>query len=63
MRLEEAVEETVPIINTGNYMLPTVDLLDKPKRVKTNNEVGVEDNINKLEQVLGEFGIVSKVLL
>jgi len=45
-----------------NYQLPTVDILDKPKKQNVNNQNGIEDNIKKLEEVLQEFGIIGKVV-
>ena len=51
-----------PVIN-HNYKLPTLDLLNKPKKSanKTDNEQ-IERNINTLEVTLREFGIIGKVV-
>ncbi len=53
--------EEQPTINK-NYKLPPLDLLDKPKKVKTNNQSNIDTNIEKLEEVLREFGITGKVV-
>ncbi len=45
-----------------NYQLPPLSLLDTPKKVKTNNQGNIESNIQKLEEVLGEFGITGHVV-
>ena len=61
---EENFEEENPvkIIDNYNYQLPTIDLLDVPKKTKTNNQANIENNINILEEVLNEFGVVGKVV-
>lgn len=61
---EEEDENTEPvrIINNLNYELPTTDLLDKPKKNKSNNQANIEKNINILEEVLNEFGVIGKVV-
>ena len=61
---EENFEEENPvkIIDNYNYQLPTTDLLDVPKKTKTNNQANIENNINILEEVLNEFGVVGKVV-
>ncbi len=58
---EENVVAEKPTIN-ANYQLPPLDLLDKPKKVKTNNQGNIDSNIEKLEEVLREFGITGKVV-
>ncbi|MBP5684015.1 MAG: cell division protein FtsK [Bacilli bacterium] len=65
---EEA--ETPPISDTDkfidhtnkNYQLPTIDILDKPKKQNADNQSGIETNIKKLEEVLQEFDIIGKVV-
>ena len=59
-----AITDTDKLIdNTNkNYQLPSISILDKPKEQKANNQVGIEDNIRKLEEVLQEFGIIGKVV-
>ena len=56
-------EEISPrVVNNINYHLPTTDLLDKPKVTATNNQANIEKNINILEEVLNEFGVIGKVV-
>ncbi len=50
------------IINNVNYQLPTVDLLDVPKKQNVDNQASIEKNIKILEEVLEEFGIIGKVV-
>ncbi|MBQ8473089.1 MAG: DNA translocase FtsK [Bacilli bacterium] len=57
----EVVEREVVKPNE-NYKLPPLSLLDHPKKVKNNNQVGIENNIKKLEEVLREFGITGHVV-
>lgn len=52
----------VKVIDTYNYRLPTTDLLDPPKKSKVNNQMNIEKNIDTLEEVLGEFGVIGKVV-
>ena len=61
---EESEETTLPvkIIDNYNYQLPTTQLLDMPKKVKNNNQANIESNIDKLEEVLREFGVIGKVV-
>ena len=61
---EEDIEEepAVKIIDNTNYQLPTTELLDVPKKSKVNNQANIEKNINILEEVLSEFGVVGKVV-
>ena len=58
---EEEVIVEKPVINQ-NYKLPPLNLLDPPKKVKTNNQGNIESNISKLEEVLREFGIIGHVV-
>lgn len=59
---EEEVEEPIPIATNINYQLPSTDLLDPPKKTATNNQANIEKNINTLEEVLNEFGVIGKVV-
>ncbi len=56
-------KEEIEIIRPNeNYKLPPLNLLDPPKKTKNNNQAGIESNINKLEEVLREFGIIGHVV-
>ena len=55
-------EPEVKIIDNVNYTLPSTSLLDIPKKSTNNNQANIESNINKLEEVLREFGITGKVV-
>ena len=59
---EETPIEPVKIIDNVNYSLPSTDLLDPPKKSKTNNQSNIESNIKILEEVLSEFGVIGKVV-
>ena len=59
---EEKIIEPVKILDNVNYRLPSTDLLDKPKITSTNNQANIEKNINILEEVLNEFGVIGKVV-
>lgn len=51
-----------PIINKS-YVLPSIDLLDAPKKSKKSTDhAAIEKNIETLEQVLHDFGISAKVV-
>ena len=50
------------VVSNSNYMLPSTTILDPPKKSKNNNQANIENNINKLENVLEEFGIYGKVV-
>lgn len=46
-----------------NYKLPSLDLLNKPKKVDNSSDnAQVTDNIKALEQVLKDFGVRAKVV-
>lgn len=46
-----------------NYKLPSLDLLDKPKKKgKSTNQAIIERNIETLERVLKDFKIIGKVV-
>ena len=60
---ETQIQEPIEIVKTNeNYKLPPLNLLDQPKKTKNNNQVGIESNIKKLEEVLREFGIIGHVV-
>ena len=59
---EVEYKEQVKIIDNTNYILPNTSILDVPKKSKNNNQANIETNINKLEEVLREFGITGKVV-
>lgn len=59
---EEKEEIKKEVVNHSNYILPSTSILDVPKKVKNNNQAGIEENIKKLEEVLREFGITGKVV-
>ena len=56
---EEIKEEKGPI---SNYVLPPLSILDVPKKSKNNNQDNIDSNIQKIESVLNDFGISSKVV-
>lgn len=60
--IEVVKEPEVKIIDNVNYTLPSTNLLDIPKKSTNNNQANIESNINKLEEVLREFGITGKVV-
>ena len=55
-------DEVVQVMQNVNYQLPSTDLLDPPKKSATNNQANIEKNINTLEEVLNEFGVIGKVV-
>ena len=59
---EEEIEVIDVVKPNENYQLPPLNLLDPPKKVKNNNQAGIENNITKLEEVLKEFGIIGHVV-
>ena len=59
---EEEIEVIDAVKPNENYQLPSLNLLDPPKKVKNNNQAGIESNITKLEEVLKEFGIIGHVV-
>ena len=62
MEEKEDDEEPVKIVNNVNYQLPSTELLDPPKKSTGNNQANIEKNIETLEEVLGEFGVIGKVV-
>lgn len=68
---DEVVEENkevqtiVPTVHHSHkkYILPSIELLDKPKKKQgKTDQTAIENNIVKLEAVLKEFGISGKVV-
>ncbi len=59
---DEEIEEPMMVERNLNYELPPIDLLDVPKKSSTNNQANIEKNINTLEEVLNEFGVIGKVV-
>ena len=59
---EEVNDDVMPVTQNLNYQLPPIDLLDMPKKTANNNQANIEKNINTLEEVLNEFGVVGKVV-
>lgn len=61
-------KETVTVVPTVHqsekkYILPPLDILDKPKKKSTKtNQATIENNIIRLENVLKDFGIQGKVV-
>lgn len=63
--VEKEVVEVTPTVREvkKNYILPSIELLDKPKKTKTKtDQAAIEKNIIKLENVLKDFGISGKVV-
>ncbi len=59
---EQPVERPV-IIHNGNYELPPISILNPVKNKKSKaNEGLVEKNIETLEKVLKDFGVIGKVV-
>ena len=61
---EEVKEEsTSPNIINPSYQLPSLDILNKPKKKSTaTDNSAIEANIEKLENVLKSFGVTAKVV-
>ena len=65
---EETADETKsePVstpVNKKPYVLPSLNLLDKPKKKSTKtDEAVIEKNITVIEQVLKDFNIIGKVV-
>ena len=56
-------EPTEEIVQNSNYKLPSLSLLNPPKKSKgNNNQASIENNIVILEKVLKDFGIFGKVV-
>lgn len=59
---EETLKE-VRVSSNKDYMLPSLDLLDRPKKkAKGTDQSVIEKNIVVLEQVLKDFKIIGKVV-
>lgn len=60
---ETPKEEVVSSTHNFNYQLPPMNLLDAPKKNKKNmNQGQIEKNIEVLEKVLKDFGVIGKVV-
>ena len=61
---EEKTETTNhPVMTNPSYKLPSLDLLNKPKKKNTEMDNAlIEANIEKLENVLKSFGVMAKVV-
>ena len=63
---ESEEKENVPVAavtHNANYTLPPITLLDSPKKNKnTMNQGQIEKNIETLEEVLKDFGVIGKVV-
>ena len=58
-----SVEERFVVVPNVDYKLPSIDILDLPKKDgKTNSTEFIRSNKNILERVLSEFGINGKVV-
>ena len=59
-------EEIIPVEKVAtneNYILPSLSMLNNPPKSKnTNSQTSIEANIEILENVLKDFGIISKVV-
>lgn len=62
--VEEKVEDIPETeINDGEYVLPSIMLLESPKKDKNNSNQGiVRSNIEIIERVMNDFGIDAKVV-
>ncbi|MDD3241557.1 MAG: DNA translocase FtsK [Bacilli bacterium] len=62
--MNEQLEETHhEIVETNKeYKLPNISILALNKKTKTSNNEAIERNIEKLETVLKDFGIICKVV-
>ncbi len=63
LKEEKETVETKPASNKYlDYKLPTIELLNPPKKQnRTENEAVIKDNAKRLSAVLNDFGIESKV--
>ena len=63
---EQSKEENVimeRVATNENYILPPLSILNNPvKNKNTNSQASIESNIEVLENVLKDFGIISKVV-
>ncbi len=51
------VKEEVVEVDTSDYVLPSINILDKPKQNKTNQEKDVKDTAELLISALSDFGV------
>ena len=62
-RVEHNIDGANKIIENKSYMLPTYSILKRVEKSKTETDkVAIEKNINILEKVLRDFGIIGKVV-
>ena len=62
-KIETEKEVASTPVNTKPYVLPSLNLLDKPKKKSTKtDEAVIEKNITVIEQVLKDFNIIGKVV-
>ncbi len=58
-----ALDSDVKPVVKHNYVLPSINLLDQPKKKKNSvNQSQIEKNIEILEKVLKDFNIIGKVV-
>ena len=70
VKTEEVKVETPPVVQTEDetyeekiYFKPPITLLNKPaKNNNKENEIAIEQNIPIIQTVLGDFGIIGKVV-
>ena len=70
LKKNNVVETTSPVqeeVHTSNsvnpmYRLPSLDILNKPKNKNSEDNIAIEGNISKLENVLKSFGVIAKVV-
>jgi S-DNA-T family DNA segregation ATPase FtsK/SpoIIIE len=59
----ESNEDVSSVVQNSNYKLPSLSILNPPKKNKnSNNQASIENNIVILERVLKDFGIIGKVV-
>ncbi len=60
---KEEPKKVFEVVENKSYMLPTLEILKKPVRQKNETDkAAIENNINILEKVLRDFGIIGKVV-
>ena len=60
---KEAEEKSSQVQLNPSYQLPSLDILNKPKKTNTEmDNAAIEANIKKLEEVLKSFNVVAKVV-
>lgn len=61
--VKEEAPHTEEVINTSGYKKPSINLLNKPKKVNVKeNQESIKTNVKDLEKVLNDFGIEGKVV-